>query len=92
MNSIKTSNILFVAHHPISGQWVGGIEVYLANIAKALSQRYEVFIYTPKMDSNGLAGQVVDSHGKLIREISYQTTYSNWQLTDKEREAAFAIR
>lgn len=90
MNSIKTPNILFVAHHPISGQWVGGIEVYLANIAKALSQKYGVYIYTPKMDSNGLASQVVDSHGKLAREIPYLTPYSNWQLTDPEREQAFA--
>ena len=90
MNSIKTPNILFVAHHPVSGQWVGGIEVYLANIAKALSQRYGVFIYTPKMDANGLASQIVDGHGKLVREISYQAPYSNWQLTDPEREHAFA--
>lgn len=90
MNSIKTPNILFVAHHPISGKWVGGIEVYLANIAEALSQKYGVYIYTPKMDSNGLASQVVDSHGKLAREISYLTPYSNWQLTSPEREQAFA--
>jgi glycosyltransferase involved in cell wall biosynthesis len=89
MNSIKTPNILFVAHHPISGQWVGGIEVYLANIAKALSQKYDVFIYTPKMDSDGLASQIVDSHGNLVREISYLTPYSNWQLTSPEREQAF---
>ena len=90
MNSIKTPNILFAAHHPISGQWVGGIEVYLANIAKALAQKYGVFIYTPKMDSNGLASQIVDGHGKLVREISYLTPYSNWQLTSPEREQAFA--
>jgi glycosyltransferase involved in cell wall biosynthesis len=90
MNSIKTPNILFVAHHPISGQWVGGIEVYLANIAKVLSQKYGVLIYTPKMDSHGLVNQIVDSHGNLLREISYLTPYSNWQLTSPEREQAFA--
>jgi len=89
INSIKTPNILFVAHHPISGQWVGGIEVYLANIAKALSQKYDIFIYTPKMDSHGLASQIIDSDGKLVREISYSTPYSNWQLNSPEREQAF---
>lgn len=87
---MKIPNILFVAHHPISGQWIGGIEVYLANIAKALSEKYKVLILTPKMDSNGFASQIVDSQGGLVREIAYQAPYSNWQLTDPEREQAFA--
>ena len=90
MRSIKTPNILFVAHHPISGEWIGGIEVYLATISKALSKQYCVFIYTPKMDANGLASQIVDSNGKLVREIAYSAPYSNWQLTSPEREKAFA--
>jgi glycosyltransferase involved in cell wall biosynthesis len=62
----------------------------LATISKALSKKYGVFIYTPKMDANGLASQIVDSNGKLVREIAYSTPYSNWQLTSPEREQAFA--
>jgi glycosyltransferase involved in cell wall biosynthesis len=62
----------------------------LATISKALSKQYGVFIYTPKMDANGLASQIVDSNGKLVREIAYSAPYSNWQLTSPEREKAFA--
>ena len=90
MSSIKTPNILFIAHHPITEEWIGGIEVYLATISKALSKQYGVYIYTPKMDANGLASQIVDSNGKLLQEIVYSTPYSNWQLTSPEREKAFA--
>ena len=90
MNSIQAPQILLVAHHPISGRWVGGIEVYLANIAKALAQRYGVLILTPKMDSDGLKSQIVDAHGNLVRELSYSSPYTNWQLTSPEREQAFA--
>jgi glycosyltransferase involved in cell wall biosynthesis len=82
--------ILMLAHNDVTSPAFGGIEVYMNNLKRSFAGEYEVYSYIPRnLGPNGVT-QVLDSHDHVIDSIEWKTPFTNWELSNDERESAFS--
>lgn len=82
--------ILFVAHNSVHSPSFGGVEAYLNTLSQYISNDYEVYIYVPGIGEDQKYTYLYGPDGAIAQKISFESTFTNWQLTCPEREAAFA--
>ena len=82
--------ILFVAHNSVHSCSFGGVEAYLNTLSQYLSSDYEVYVYVPGIGEDQKYNYLYGPDGAIAQKISFESTFTNWQLTCPEREAAFA--
>ena len=82
--------ILFVAHNSVHSPSFGGVEAYLNTLSQYISNEYEVYVYVPGIGENQKYMYLYGPDGAIAQKISFESTFTNWQLTCPEREAAFA--
>jgi glycosyltransferase involved in cell wall biosynthesis len=82
--------ILFVAHNSVLSSSFGGVEAYMNTLCKYLKSDYDVYWYVPYLGDDGVGVQLIDPDKQSAKTILLKTAFENWQLSDPEREAAFA--
>ena len=82
--------ILFVAHNSVHSSSFGGVEAYLNTLSQYISNEYEVYVYVPGVGEDQKYTYLYGPDGTIAQKISFESTFTNWQLTCPEREAAFA--
>jgi glycosyltransferase involved in cell wall biosynthesis len=82
--------ILFVAHNSVHSPSFGGVEAYLNTLSQYISNEYEVYIYVPGIGEDQKYTYLYGPDGAIAQKISFESEFTNWQLTCSEREAAFA--
>jgi glycosyltransferase involved in cell wall biosynthesis len=84
------SRVLMIAHNDVTSPTFGGIEVYIKNLKRSFSERHEVYSYIPRnLGPHGVT-QVLDSQDHVIDSIEWKTPFTNWELSNNEREYAFS--
>jgi glycosyltransferase involved in cell wall biosynthesis len=83
-------SILFVVHNSVHNTSFGGVETYLNNLTKYLSDEFDVYWYVPGLGKNQNSIYVYEANGNITQEIAFDSVFINWQLSCPEREAAFA--
>ena len=84
------SRVLMIAHNDVTSPTFGGIEVYIKNLKRSFTEKYEVYSYIPRnLGPNGVT-QVLDSQDHVIDSIEWKTPFTNWEFSNVERESAFS--
>ena len=81
--------ILFVAHNSVHSPSFGGVEAYLNTLSQYISSDYEVYVYVPGIGEDQKYTFLYGPDGAIAQKISFESAFTNWQLTCPEREAAF---
>ena len=83
-------NILFVAHNSVYNTSFGGVEAYLNNVTKYLSDDFDVYWYVPGFGEDQNSIYLYGPDGCIPQKIVFDSAFTNWQLSCPKREAAFA--
>jgi len=84
------SRVLMIAHNDVTSPTFGGIEVYIKNLKRSFAERYDVYSYIPRnLGLNGVT-QVLDNQDHVVDSIEWKTPFTNWELSNNERECAFS--